>query len=67
MENDHGILSDHPTGEEENQVEITLRPQKLREYIGQPKIKHELEVYIKAWLNPGKKLLIMYCYMVLQD
>lgn len=48
MENDHGILSDHPSGEEENQVEITLRPQKLREYIGQPKIKHELEVYIKA-------------------
>ena len=48
MENDHGILSDHPSGEEESQVEITLRPQKLREYIGQPKIKHELEVYIKA-------------------
>ncbi|MCC4500224.1 Holliday junction branch migration DNA helicase RuvB [Limosilactobacillus reuteri] len=48
MENDHGILSDHPLGEEESQVEITLRPQKLREYIGQPKIKYELEVYIKA-------------------
>ena len=49
MENDHGILSDHPSGEEENQVEITLRPQKLREYIGQPKIKHELEVYFVIW------------------
>lgn len=48
MEKDHGILSDQSTGNEEGQIEVTLRPQRLAEYIGQPKVKHELSVYIQA-------------------
>lgn len=33
---------------EENTIEKTLRPQWLAQYIGQEKVKHELEIYIKA-------------------
>lgn len=48
MANDHGLMSDHSVNEEESNLEVTLRPQRLSEYIGQPKIKHELTIYIKA-------------------
>lgn len=45
---ERGIMSDHSQDQEEEQVELTLRPQRLAEYIGQSKIKHELSIYIKA-------------------
>lgn len=45
---DHGVMSDRPQGSEEKQLELTLRPQRLSDYIGQDKIKHKLRVYIKA-------------------
>lgn len=45
---DHGVMSDHSQGDEEAQMELTLRPQRLSDYIGQDKIKDELSVYIQA-------------------
>ena len=48
MAEDHGLMSDHSQDDEEEQIELTLRPQRLRDYIGQAKIKHELSVYIQA-------------------
>lgn len=47
-QNDHNVLSNHSNGPEEDSLELTLRPQWLSEYIGQEKIKHELQVYIDA-------------------
>ncbi|WP_373841876.1 Holliday junction branch migration DNA helicase RuvB [Limosilactobacillus sp.] len=41
-------MSDQSQDQEEEQLELTLRPQTLRDYIGQAKIKHELSVYIQA-------------------
>lgn len=48
MAEDHGLMSDHSQDDEEEQIELTLRPQRLRDYIGQAKIKYELSVYIQA-------------------
>lgn len=48
MTEDHGLMSDHSQNDAEEQIEMTLRPQRLRDYIGQDKIKHELSVYIQA-------------------
>ena len=44
----HGILSDQSQDETEEQLELTLRPQTLDEYIGQDQLKGKLTVYIKA-------------------
>lgn len=44
----HGILSDQSQDETEEQLELTLRPQTLNEYIGQEQLKGKLTVYIKA-------------------
>lgn len=41
---------------EENNIEKTLRPQWLAQYIGQEKVKHELEIYIKAAKNREEAL-----------
>lgn len=48
MAEDHGLMSDYSQNDAEEQIEMTLRPQRLRDYIGQDKIKHELSVYIQA-------------------
>ena len=48
MVEDHGLMSDHSQDDAEEQIELTLRPQRLQDYIGQEKIKHELSVYIQA-------------------
>lgn len=48
MAEDHGLISDHSQDNAEEQIELTLRPQRLQDYIGQEKIKHELSVYIQA-------------------
>lgn len=34
--------------DEDNEIEYSLRPQKLKEYIGQDKVKNKLEIFIKA-------------------
>lgn len=43
-----GILSDESQNESESQIELTLRPQTLADYIGQEQLKNKLTVYIKA-------------------
>ncbi|MDO4500465.1 MAG: Holliday junction branch migration DNA helicase RuvB [Erysipelotrichaceae bacterium] len=45
--NDKGILTSEKLDNEED-VELSLRPQSLREYIGQSALKENLEVFIKA-------------------
>ena len=42
--------------EEDSKIEGTLRPQSLREYIGQEKIKENLKVYIEAAKKRGDAL-----------
>ncbi|MDO4903360.1 MAG: Holliday junction branch migration DNA helicase RuvB [Limosilactobacillus sp.] len=41
-------MSDQSQDETEEQLELTLRPQTLKEYIGQEQIKGKLNVYIQA-------------------
>ncbi|MFL1695323.1 Holliday junction branch migration DNA helicase RuvB [Weissella kandleri] len=45
---DDGILDQTTQNAVEAQVEQSLRPQKLQEYIGQDALKHRLQVYIQA-------------------
>lgn len=48
MQDDDRIVSPQPADENEDSVEKSLRPQTLRQYIGQAPVKHELTVYIQA-------------------
>lgn len=45
---EHELVSGKATRKAESAFELTLRPQNLADYIGQTKIKHELNIYIKA-------------------
>lgn len=47
-QDEHELVSGETTGKAESAFELTLRPQSLADYIGQTKIKHELNIYIKA-------------------
>jgi len=42
--------------DDEQQIELSLRPQVLREYIGQKKVKDNLGIFIKAALARGEAL-----------
>src|SRR5262250_3393241 len=42
--------------DDEQQIELSLRPQFLREYIGQKKVKDNLSIFIKAALARGEAL-----------
>ena len=42
--------------DEEQQIELSLRPQYLREYIGQRKVKDNLNIFIKAACARGESL-----------
>lgn len=54
-ENDFRLAS--PVFEEaDNDIEISLRPKTLDEYIGQQKVKENLDVYMKAALQRGEPL-----------
>lgn len=44
----HDLMSGQPTDQQEEQAELSLRPQTLADYIGQAKLKTKLEVYIQA-------------------
>lgn len=50
------IVSGERADEEETIEEITLRPQSLKQYIGQEKIKNEFSIYIKAAQNRQEAL-----------
>lgn len=41
---------------EEKKIEQSLRPPKLTDYVGQTKVKENLEVFIKAAINRGESL-----------
>ena len=41
---------------EDNNSELSLRPQKISEYIGQEKVKERLEIFIKAAQNRKEAL-----------
>ncbi len=47
-EKDDRLVSPENVDADENSIEKSLRPQVLREYIGQDDVKNELKVYIKA-------------------
>ncbi|HKF55017.1 MAG TPA: Holliday junction branch migration DNA helicase RuvB [Blastocatellia bacterium] len=49
-------LSRDVTGEEEQQFELSLRPRRLDEYIGQHKVKENLGIFIKAALKRSQAL-----------
>lgn len=48
MEDNRHLISEQLSGEAEQSLEHTLRPQSLRHYLGQEKIKEELTIYIEA-------------------
>jgi Holliday junction DNA helicase RuvB len=49
-------LSRDVTGEDEQQYELSLRPRRLDEYIGQHKVKENLGIFIKAALKRSQAL-----------
>ncbi len=55
-EDNQNLLSGHNEDENEASFELSLRPQTLTEYIGQDKIKHELQIYIEAAKNRDESL-----------
>lgn len=48
MSKDEERLVDSQSNEDDEAVELSLRPQSLAQYIGQDKVKDEMSVYIKA-------------------
>lgn len=44
------------TEDSEDTVEVSLRPQKIKEYIGQEKIKESLKIFIDASKKRGEAL-----------
>jgi Holliday junction DNA helicase RuvB len=48
LDKDDRIVSPENVNGDENNIEKTLRPQSLGDYIGQTDVKNELKVYIKA-------------------
>lgn len=55
MEDERITSAEVQSPDEENE-ELSLRPQTLHQYIGQDQIKHELEVYIAAAKNREEAL-----------
>ena len=49
-------LNSESSTEEEHQVELSLRPQWLREYIGQPRVKENLNIFVRAAATRGEPL-----------
>jgi Holliday junction DNA helicase RuvB len=45
-----------PLSDDEQQFELTVRPTKLADYIGQPQVKENLRVYMRAALNRKEAL-----------
>lgn len=49
-------FADATVGKEDKEIELSLRPKKLREFIGQRKLKDQLEVFIEAARERGEAL-----------
>jgi Holliday junction DNA helicase RuvB len=50
------VISAAGASEDERQFELSLRPRRLQEYIGQQKAKENLDIFIKAALKRGQAL-----------
>jgi len=50
------LISDKPTSAQEEQIERSLRPATLAEYVGQEKIRGQLEIFIQAAKGRGEAL-----------
>ncbi|WP_278965717.1 Holliday junction branch migration DNA helicase RuvB [Lactobacillus apis] len=48
MNEDDSIVSREVQGKNEEQTEFSLRPQNLKEYLGQTRVKKEMSIYIEA-------------------
>ena len=53
---DERILMADPVSEEEQATELSLRPRRLDEFVGQPKLKERLGISIDAAAQLGKPL-----------
>jgi len=50
------LISTEPASPNEESVERALRPQRLAEYVGQLKIREQLEIFVSAARNRGEAL-----------
>jgi Holliday junction DNA helicase RuvB len=53
---DDRLVAANPTSPNEEAVERALRPQRLQDYVGQAKIREQLEIFITAARNRGESL-----------
>lgn len=53
---DDALVSGEVENSSEEQMELSLRPQRLRQYLGQKRVKEEMTVYIKAALKRDEAL-----------
>ncbi len=53
---DDRLVAPNPASPNEEAVERALRPQRLAEYVGQAKIREQLEIFITAARNRGESL-----------
>lgn len=60
MQDDRLMMSSYR--EEDQEVDVSLRPKTLREYVGQDKVKENLSIYIKAALKRRDALDHMLLY-----
>lgn len=56
MEEDNRIIRPELENIQEEKMENTLRPQKLKDYIGQDKVKENMKIYIEAAKKRGEPL-----------
>ena len=50
------LISAAPADRQEDAIERALRPKRLAEYVGQAKIREQLEIFIQAARNRGEAL-----------
>ena len=56
MINADRIVAANPTSPNEEAIERALRPATLAEYVGQPKVREQLDIFIRAARNRGEAL-----------
>ena len=66
MDFEERLIAPELTGEDSD-VEVTLRPKTLEEYIGQDKAKENLSIFIEAAKKKEMRRWIMSCYTALPE
>ena len=61
------LIAAAPVSSEEEVVELALRPKRLDEYVGQEKIRGQLEIFIEAARNRKEALDHVAGYCVIND